>query len=55
MEKVRTTMRPDEEIEVSDTEAKDLRKLGLIPEVVEQSAENRTPAASGNQPKARGE
>lgn len=30
MEKVRTTMRPDEEIEVSAAEAKDLRRMGML-------------------------
>lgn len=29
-EKVRTTIRPDEEVEVSDEEATDLRAMGLL-------------------------
>lgn len=42
MPKVRTTMRPHEEIEVSETEYRDLVRQGLIPEPAIKPARSRT-------------
>lgn len=47
MPKVRTTMRPHEEIEVSDEEYTDLRRQGLLHEETKPSS-NRSASASGD-------
>lgn len=51
MEKIRTTMRPHEELEVSPEEATDLRRMGVVVEDEnrsESSSGNRTAPASGD-------
>lgn len=49
--KVRTTMRPDRELEVSPQEALDLKRQGLLAEDAKEEAtpERRAPKAKGEQ------
>jgi hypothetical protein len=48
-EKIRTKARPHEELEVTATEAKDLRRMGaLVEDEAPAQPENRTATASGS-------